>query len=183
MITVLKRAILRSLEQRGYVLLRKAQYDGIVAAAALPLANAPAPATTQATTAPPPVSAAPPTPPPATPTPPLPPSPVREFATDLDLRAEFESVCRRLQGKLTLPINHALAIHRAVRHLTRARNSLKAVLRTRLSLLCRFCHFPNPVADILPEGRRYPSHVARNGLAAFNLAPECPGRKLAIAPR
>jgi len=117
MMTVLKRAILRSLEQRGYVLLRKAEYDGIVAAAAMPVAGSPAPATTQGATVAPPVSAAPrPLPPP-----PLPPSPVREFAIDSTVRTEFESVCRRLQGKLTLPINQALAIYRAVRHLIQAR--------------------------------------------------------------
>jgi hypothetical protein len=40
MATVLKRAILRSLEQSDYVLLKKAEYDSIVAAAAAkPLAE------------------------------------------------------------------------------------------------------------------------------------------------
>ena len=51
----------------------------------------------------------------------LPPSPVREFATDSDPHAEFDRACRRLQDKLTLPINQALAIYSAVRHLTSAR--------------------------------------------------------------
>jgi hypothetical protein len=123
MMTVLKRAILRSLEQRGYVLLRKAEYHRLLAASAPPptaspppAATPPVPATTPATTAAPPASVAPPVL--ATQ---LPPSPVREFATDSDPRPEFDRVWERLRGRLTLPINQALAIYCAVRHLTRAR--------------------------------------------------------------
>jgi O-methyltransferase len=73
-------------------------------------------ATTRAATVPPPASVVPPVSPS-----PLPPSPVREFATDSDPGPEFERACRRLQRKLTLPMNQALAIYCAVRHLTRAR--------------------------------------------------------------
>src|SRR5262245_485718 len=123
MMTVLKRAILRSLEQRGYVLLRKAEYHRLLAASAPPpaaspppAATLPVPATTPATTAPPPATVAPPVVPTQ-----LPPSPVREFATDSEPRPEFDRAWERLQGKLTLPINQALAIYCAVRHLTRAR--------------------------------------------------------------
>jgi hypothetical protein len=130
MTTVLKRAILRSLEQRGYVLLRKAEYHRLLAASAPPptaspppptaspppAATPPVPATTPATTAAPPASVAPPVLPTQ-----LPPSPVREFATDSEPRPEFDRAWERLQGKLTLPINQALAIYCAVRHLTRAR--------------------------------------------------------------
>jgi hypothetical protein len=137
MVTVLKRAILRSLERRGYVLLRKAEYHRILAASPPPPDASPAPpaasptppaaslapsatspvsATTRATTAAAPASVAPPVLPTH-----LPPSPVREFATDSDAYPAFDRACRHLQGKLTLPINQALAIYCAVRHLTRAR--------------------------------------------------------------
>ena len=132
MMTRLKHAILRFLEQRGYVLLRKAEYHRLLAASppppaaasvpttaaaapALPVAS-PAPATTRATTVSPPASVVPPASRSH-----LPPSPVSEFATDSDPGPEFERACRRLQGKLTLPMNQALAIYCAVRHLTRAR--------------------------------------------------------------
>ncbi len=130
MMARLKRAILRFLEQRGYVLLRKAEYHRMLAASpappgassvppaaapALPVAS-PAMATTRAATVSPPASVVPPVSPS-----PLPPSPVREFATDSDPGPEFERACRRLQGKRTLPMNQALAIYCAVRHLTRAR--------------------------------------------------------------
>src|SRR6516164_471335 len=133
MMTRLKHAILRFLEQRGYVLLRKAEYHRLLAASppppaaasvptaaaapALPVAS-PAPATTRATTVSPPASVVPPASRSH-----LPPSPVSEFATDSDPGPEFERACRRLQGKLTLPMNQALAIYCAVRHLTRARIS------------------------------------------------------------
>jgi hypothetical protein len=121
MMTVLKRAILRSLEQRGYVLLRKTEYHRLLAASAPPPASPPpaaappVPATAPATAAPPASVAA------AVLPPHLPPSPVREFATDSEPRPEFDRAWERLQGKLTLPINQALAIYCAVRHLTRAR--------------------------------------------------------------
>jgi hypothetical protein len=135
--TRLKRAILRSLERRGYVLLRKADYHRMLAASLPPpaaaspaLTAAPAPpaasppppapspamATTRATTVSPPASLAPVVSPVQ-----LPPSPVSEFATEPDPRPEFDRACRRLQGKLTLPMGQALAIYCAVRHLTRAR--------------------------------------------------------------
>jgi Carbohydrate esterase, sialic acid-specific acetylesterase len=123
MMTVLKRAILRSVEQRGYVLLRKAEYHRILAASAPPPtasppppAASPAPVSTRVAAVAPPTSVAPAVSPPQ-----LPPSPVSEFATDSDPGPEFERACRRLQGKLTLPINQALAIYYAVRHLTRVR--------------------------------------------------------------
>src|SRR5262249_20129943 len=67
MMTVPKRAILRSLERRGYVLLRKTEYDRIVAtstpppaASSPPAATPPVPATTPASAAAPPASVAPP---------------------------------------------------------------------------------------------------------------------------
>src|SRR5262249_5581201 len=130
MMTRLKRVILRFLEQRGYVLLRKAEYHRLLAASpappaasSVPPAAAPPPpvaspamAPTRATTVPPPASVVPPVSPSH-----LPPSPVSEFATDSDPRPEFERACRRLQGTLTLPMSQALAIYCAVRHLTRAR--------------------------------------------------------------
>jgi Carbohydrate esterase, sialic acid-specific acetylesterase len=130
MMTRLKRAILRFLEQRGYVLLTKSEYHRMLAAspppagassvppaaaAPLPVAS-PAMATTRATTESPPAPVVPPVSPS-----PLPPSPVREFATDSDPGPEFERACRRLQGKLTLPMSQAVAIYCAVRHLIRAR--------------------------------------------------------------
>jgi len=77
-------------------------------------AASPLPVTTRATTVAPAASVAP-----VSPTH-LPPSPVREFATDSDPRPEFDRAYRRLQGKLTLPINQAVAIYCAMRHLTSA---------------------------------------------------------------
>src|SRR6266446_3835460 len=116
MMTRLKRAILRFLEQRGYVLLRKAEYHRMLAASPappgassvppaaappLPVAS-PAMATTRAAPVSPPASVVPLVSPS-----PLPPSPVCEFATDSDPGPEFERACRRLQRKLTLPMNQA----------------------------------------------------------------------------
>jgi Carbohydrate esterase, sialic acid-specific acetylesterase len=147
MTTVLKRLILLSLDRRGYVLLRKAEYDRMAAAAPSNIAAAdhapgPEPSSAPAATPPTPGQIAPPlapaaipmtaeTPPTpvATPTAPsdrpplpqLPPSPVPEFAADSDLHVEFERACGRLKDKLTLPPNQALAIYCAVRHLVRAR--------------------------------------------------------------
>jgi Carbohydrate esterase, sialic acid-specific acetylesterase len=74
-------------------------------------------------TAPTPVapSPAPPPPPPPPSLPQLPPSPVPEFAADPNLQVEFERACGGLKDKLTLPLNQALAIYCAVRHLTRTR--------------------------------------------------------------
>jgi hypothetical protein len=138
--TILKRAILRTLEQRGYVLLKKAAYDHMLAAAA-PVVSHPAPAATPtatpaATVAPTTAQAVPAASPaadaatvaataPATPSPApaplLPTSPVKEFAGAAGLRSEFERAYGCLQGRLTLPVNQALALYCAVRHLTRAR--------------------------------------------------------------
>jgi hypothetical protein len=144
MTTVLKRLILRSLDRRGYVLLRKAEYDRMKTGAARsnvgPMAQAPAAEPmlasaggipTPSEIAPPlaPATASPgdgeiaPTPPPSPPATPdsalglLRPSP----ATESNLHLEFERACGRLKDKLTLPLNQALAIYRAVRYLTRTR--------------------------------------------------------------
>jgi hypothetical protein len=148
MTTVLKRLILRSLDRRGYVLLRKAEYDRMAATAGSNFAaagHAPASESIAARAAAPsmPCEIAPPLAPAAaipmpaesTPTPiatppapsdrpslpQVPPSPVPEFAADSNLHAEFERACGRLRDKLTLPLNQALAIYCAVRHLIRAR--------------------------------------------------------------
>jgi hypothetical protein len=143
--TILKRAILRTLEQRGYVLLKKAAYDHMLAAAA-PVASHLAPAVAQAaatptatlaaTAAPTTTQAVPaastatdaatmaataPAAPALAPAPPLSTSAIKEFAAAADLRSEFERACERLQGRLTLPVNQALAVYCAVRHLTTAR--------------------------------------------------------------
>jgi len=127
MMTRLKRAILRFLEQRGYVLLRKAEYHRMLAASPPPPAAPPAAAPPPPAASPvrvsmrvaavaPPASGAPAVSPVQ-----LPPSPVSEFATDSDPRPEFDCVWERLQGKLTLPVSQALAIYCAVRHLSKAR--------------------------------------------------------------
>ena len=146
--TILKRLILRSLDRSGYVLLKKAEYDRAAptpapsnapsagdAPAPEPIPAPAAPTPTPCEAAPPlaPATAIPmpaettPTPvaaPPEPPAPPslpqLPPSPMKEFATDSNLHVEFERACGRLKD-LTLPLNQALAIYCAVRHLVRAR--------------------------------------------------------------
>jgi hypothetical protein len=144
--TILKRLILRSLDRSGYVLLKKAEYDrpastpapsnapsaGDVAApepipaAVDPIPTSPdiaptiAPAAEVAT----PVDAGPtpvPSSPEPPPVPPLPPSPVKEFAPDPTLHADVERAFTSLKQNLTLPLNQALAISCAVRHLVRAR--------------------------------------------------------------
>src|SRR5262249_57027907 len=93
MVTVLKRAVLRSLEQRGYVLLKKAEYDDILAAAAARGGKSLTPATPEA--AMPRRSAASP----ASPLSPLPPNSTGEFTTDSGPHSESDRACGRLEGK------------------------------------------------------------------------------------
>jgi hypothetical protein len=140
---ILKRLILRSLDRSGYVLLKKAEYDRpastpapsnapasgdapdpeAISAAADPIPISPEIAPTVAPTAipvdvgPTPVSS----PPEPLSIPPLPPSPVKEFAADSTLQADFERALGALKDKLTLPLNQILAIYCAVRHLAEAR--------------------------------------------------------------
>src|SRR5262249_49903404 len=51
----------------------------------------------------------------------LPPSPVKEFAPGSALHADFERALGSLKQSITLPLNQALAIYCAVRHLTQTR--------------------------------------------------------------
>jgi len=51
----------------------------------------------------------------------LPPSPVKEFAPDSALHADFERALGSLKQSITLPLNQALAIYCAVRHITQTR--------------------------------------------------------------
>jgi carbohydrate esterase-like sialic acid-specific acetylesterase len=144
--TLLKRLILRSLDRSGYVLLKKTEYGPpasiplpsdapasdqapgpeAMPAAIDPLPTSPdivpevAPAAAVATPvdlrpAPAPSSAEAPS------VPPLPPSPVQEFAPDSSLHADGERALASVKQKLALPLNQALAIYCAVRHLVRAR--------------------------------------------------------------
>ena len=53
--------------------------------------------------------------------PPLPPSPIKEFASDPALHADFERALGSLKQNFTLPLNQALAIYCAVRYLTQTR--------------------------------------------------------------
>jgi hypothetical protein len=140
---ILKRLILRSLDRSGYVLLKKAEYDRPastpapsnapspgdapdpepISAAADPIPISPEIAPTVAPTAIP-VDVGPtpvPSPPEPLSIPPLPPSPVKEFAADSTLQADFERALGALKDKLTLPLNQILAIYCAVRHLAEAR--------------------------------------------------------------
>jgi hypothetical protein len=144
--TILKRLILRSLDRSGYVLLKKAEYDRPAttpapsnapsageAAAPEPIPAAVDPIPTSPDIAPTvaptvevamPVDAAPPpvpSPPEPPSVPPLPPSPVKEFAPDSGLHADVERALGSLKQSFTLPLNQALAIYCAVRHLVRAR--------------------------------------------------------------
>ena len=140
MMTILKRLILRSLDRSGYVLLKKTEYDRPASTPAPSNASSPAdPEPVPAAVDPIPISpeiaptvtptAMPvdvaPTPVPSSPeplsVPPLPASPVKELAPDSTLHGDFERALGSLKDKLTLPLNQALAIHCAVRHLTKAR--------------------------------------------------------------
>jgi hypothetical protein len=134
MMTLLKRAILRSLEQRGYVLMKKVDYGRVVGAEPAPSVLAPIPISASAPAAPaPPTIAAPagtvpPTSPALPPAPAgvsqhvsLPPSPVKEFATEAGIFAEFECACHHLQGRLSLPITQCLAVYSALQYLIRSR--------------------------------------------------------------
>jgi hypothetical protein len=144
--TMLKRLILRSLDRSGYVLLKKTEYgppasipppadapssDQAPAPEPMPAAVDPiptspdiVPAVAPAAEVATPVDLRPaPAPGPAEPpsVPPLPPSPVKEFVPDSTLRADGERALAPVKQKLTLPLNQALAIYCAVRHLVRAR--------------------------------------------------------------
>jgi hypothetical protein len=139
MTNLLKSAILRFLERCGYVLLKKREFEHMMAAAMPPAATAaatrssatpaaePAKPTDAVTAAPsmvitippaatPPAEVAPPSPFPI----PLPESAIKEFATGPDLHPDFERAFARLQGKVALPSNQAFALYSAVCYLTKA---------------------------------------------------------------
>ncbi len=127
MIGKVKSAILHLLDQRGLILLKKAEYERLAAAAATVTAAAwhTPPAAPNAAQAPAKPAAAPREPPPqastAPPRPPaLPPSPAPQLAPAPELRGEFEPVFARLQGAIALPFNQAFGIYCAIRYVTRS---------------------------------------------------------------
>jgi hypothetical protein len=113
-ITFIKHMILRSLDQRGYVLLKKPEYARMISQEVMPAVSAPVAAPAAEVPVP---EAEPAGPTPAS----LPVSSVKEFAIGPDIPVEFARACRHLQDRLTLPANQLLALYSAVRYLVRSR--------------------------------------------------------------